>query len=75
MVLLRCELHALRASADGPIPPHLLGKGTKKATDTRIAELEALLAAKKQSRNSNEWQPLQSSRFLALVIAVAHHQV
>lgn len=77
IVLMRCELDSLQASARGPIPPELLLATGKKSAQKRIAELKRLLATKMGDllAGAPEAQPLHSPAFRALVIAVAHHEV
>jgi hypothetical protein len=79
VALQRCELKMLQAAVDAPLPPELLVPGRKKSSAARIRELEAAIAdAHAQQLSSTaaaELQPVDSPAFLALLLAVAHHQV
>jgi hypothetical protein len=76
VALHRCELQILQATVDAPLPPELLVPGRKKSSAARIRELEAAIADAQQSSSVDaaELQAMDSPAFLALLLAVAHHQ-
>lgn len=72
---LKCELHALQAAADGPVPLDLVCEGAVKPAGVRRREaaLDDAIAATPDA--APELEAVDSSRFLAVVVALGYHEV
>lgn len=72
---LKCEVFALQAAADGPVPLDLVCEGTIKPAGVRRREAALEEAVQAAVDGAPELEDIHSPSFLAVIVALGHHEV